>query len=172
MDARSVHTGSTIETDLAIVGGGPAGISLALALADADAPIRVLMLESGGLQFDRATQSLYAGEETGVSYIPLENTRLRYLGGCSNHWGGWCRPLDPVDFEPRGSLAHSGWPFGRGEIGPISCALFGREAGPLSMTIPANDECARRASPPRTGRPLHNLFQFSKQRGGILPAFR
>ena len=81
IDARSVPNHSTIETDLAIIGGGPAGIALALALAGA--PFRVLLIESGGQQFDTATQRLYAGMETGVSYIPLENTRLRYFGGCS-----------------------------------------------------------------------------------------
>ena len=169
MDARSVHTGSTIDTDLAIVGGGPAGISLALALAGA--PIRVLLLESGGLHFEPATQSLYAGEETGVSYIPLENTRLRYLGGCSNHWGGWCRPLDPVDFEPRATLAHSGWPFGRAEIEPyFARAQSLVEAGPFIY-----DETGKWAN--ALGAPIHlapggvytTFFQFSKQRGSILP---
>ncbi|HWY14661.1 MAG TPA: GMC family oxidoreductase [Rhizomicrobium sp.] len=169
MDARSVHTGSTIDTDLAIVGGGPAGISLALALASA--PIRVLLLESGGSHFEPATQSLYAGEETGVSYIPLENTRLRYLGGCSNHWGGWCRPLDPVDFEPRATLAHSGWPFGRAEIEPyFARAQSLVEAGPFIY-----DETGKWAN--ALGAPIHlapggvytTFFQFSKQRGSILP---
>ncbi|HEY2444656.1 MAG TPA: GMC family oxidoreductase [Rhizomicrobium sp.] len=169
MDARSVPPGSKIETDLAIVGGGPAGISLALALAGA--PMRVLMLESGGREFDRATQSLYSGEETGVSYIPLENTRLRYLGGCSNHWGGWCRPLDPVDFEARTSLAHSGWPFARSEIEPyFARAQALVEAGPFIYDNPGKWTNALGA-PIRlaSGGLYTTYFQFSKQRGSILP---
>ena len=27
-------------------------------------------------------------------------TRLRYLGGSSNHWAGWCRKLEAHDFRP------------------------------------------------------------------------
>jgi choline dehydrogenase-like flavoprotein len=169
IDARSLPKGSTVETDLAIVGGGPAGISLALALAGA--PFRVLLLESGGLQFDAATQRLYAGVENGVSYIPLENTRLRYLGGCSNHWGGWCRPLDPVDFEKRDWMPWSGWPFPRREIEPyFPRAQSLVEAGPFTYDDPRPWTKALGA-PLRLGNGgvYTTYFQFSKQRDGILP---
>jgi choline dehydrogenase-like flavoprotein len=169
IDARSVPKGGTIETDLAIIGGGPAGISLALALAGA--PFRVLLIESGGQQFDSATQRLYAGRETGVSYIPLENTRLRYFGGCSNHWGGWCRPLDPVDFEKRDWLRWSGWPFPRSDIEPyFARAQSLVEAGPF---IYDNSKPWTKAlgGPLRLGNGgvYTTFFQFSKQQGGILP---
>jgi choline dehydrogenase-like flavoprotein len=164
-----VPAGSTIETDLAIIGGGPAGISLALALANT--PIRVVLLESGGTQPDAATQNLYAGTEAGIRYIPLDATRLRCLGGCSNHWGGWCRPLDPVDFEARDWFAHSGWPFARSEIEPYySRAQSLVEAGPFVY-----DEPARWGK--NFGAPLQlgagglytTFFQFSKQRDSVLP---
>jgi choline dehydrogenase-like flavoprotein len=169
LDARSVPAGSTIETDLAIIGGGPAGISLALALANT--PIRMVLLESGGTQLDPATQNLYAGTETGVRYIPLDATRLRYLGGCSNHWGGWCRPLDPVDFEARDWFAHSGWPFPRSEIEPYYARAQSLvEAGPFVY-----DDPARWGT--NLGAPLQlgagglytTFFQFSKQRDSVLP---
>jgi choline dehydrogenase-like flavoprotein len=169
IDARSVPDGSIIETDLAIIGGGPAGIALALALAQA--PFNVILLESGGTQFDAATQRLYAGVEHGVPYIPLENTRLRYLGGCSNHWGGWCRPLDPVDFEKRDWLPWSGWPFPRREIEPYfarSQSLV--EAGPYvydhSKTWTESLGAPLRLG---SGGVYTTYFQFSKQRDGILP---
>jgi NAD(P)-dependent dehydrogenase (short-subunit alcohol dehydrogenase family) len=97
IDARQIPDGTGLTPDLAIVGGGPAGITLALALANTH--IKILLLESGGMDFEPATQALYEGAETGVRYIPLNATRLRYLGGCSNHWGGWSRPLDEIDFE-------------------------------------------------------------------------
>lgn len=32
------------------------------------------------------------------------------LGGSTNHWAGWCVPLEPHDFEERAWAAHSGWP--------------------------------------------------------------
>jgi choline dehydrogenase-like flavoprotein len=43
---------------------------------------------------------------------------LRWFGGSSNHWGGYCRPLDPIDFEERDWVPHSGWPFGIEELAP------------------------------------------------------
>lgn len=169
LDAHSIPAGATIETDLAIVGGGPAGISLALALANAK--FRVLLLESGGTEFDGDTQDLYAGREIGVRYIPLDASRLRYFGGSSNHWGGWCRPLNAIDFEFRPWLAHSGWPFGRSEIErylPRAQSLV--EAGPLLYDSPPN--WAGALGEPITlgeGGLRTTYFQFSKQRDDVLP---
>ena len=97
IDARTIPSGTVLQPDLAIIGGGPAGISLALALAHT--PLKIMLFESGGMDFDVKTQSLYAGKVSGISYLPLDASRMRYLGGSSNHWGGWCRPLDPIDFE-------------------------------------------------------------------------
>ncbi|MEI9930827.1 MAG: FAD-dependent oxidoreductase [Rhizomicrobium sp.] len=88
IDARTVPAGTSIDTDIAIIGGGPAGMSLALALASA--PVRVVLLESGGMNFDAKTQDLYGGPQSGYPYLKLEASRLRYFGGSSNHWGGWC----------------------------------------------------------------------------------
>jgi choline dehydrogenase-like flavoprotein len=165
MDARSVPAGTTIETDLAIVGGGPSGIALALALADT--PIRMVMLESGGMKFDAATQSLYAGAETGVPYTKLDATRLRYLGGSSNHWGGWCRPLDAIDFEERAWLPYSGWPFGRAELEPyFARAQSIVEAGPFIYDDPALWTAALGAPIPLgNGGTYTTYFQFSRHGG-------
>ncbi|HEV2561808.1 MAG TPA: GMC family oxidoreductase [Rhizomicrobium sp.] len=169
VDARAVPAGSTIETDLAIIGGGPAGISLALALANT--PIRMLLLESGGTDLDPKTQALYAGSETGVHYLPLEASRLRYLGGSSNHWGGWSRPLDPSDFEKRDWLPHSGWPFSRAELDrylPRAQAMI--EAGPMiydRQQIWTDEDGA--PIPLAPGGVYTSYFQFSKTRDSDLP---
>lgn len=169
LDARAVPTGTTIDTDLVIVGGGPAGISLALALAGSG--IRVLMLESGGTGFDGATQALYAGSETGVRYIPLEATRLRFLGGSSNHWGGWCRPLNAIDFESRSWLPHSGWPITKSTLAPYyERAQSLVEAGPFIYDDPAKWTSALGAPIALgEGGVRTTYFQFSKQRDNILP---
>ena len=165
LDARALPSGTALEPDLAIIGGGPAGISLALALADT--PIKVLLLESGGMDFEADTQKLYDGAETGVSYIPLDAGRLRYLGGSSNHWGGWCRPLDPDDFEKRDWVEHSGWPFSRQALEPyFARAQALVEAGPFLY-----DDLAHHA--PALGAPLAlgpggvytSYFQFSQWQG-------
>lgn len=102
--------------DVAIYGGGPAGISLALALSGAG--LRIGLFEAGGLE----PQTLgpdhpYRGENLGRPY-DLASTRLRYLGGTSNHWGGWCRPLDPLDFSARPYIPLSGWPMSHEALKP------------------------------------------------------
>jgi len=167
IDARSVPSGSAIETDILIIGGGPAGITLALALKDA--PVKVTLLESGGMEFDAATQDLYAGPETGTHYLPLDGSRMRFLGGSTNHWGGWCRPLETIDFEARPWLAHSGWPFGRDVLEtyfPRAQELV--EAGPFIY------DDAPKTFPVSTlemgpGGIETVWFQFSKMRGSVLP---
>ncbi len=165
-DARAIPAGSVIETDLAIIGGGPAGITLALALANT--PIRILLLESGGSDFDPRTQALYDGAETGVRYLALDACRLRFLGGSSNHWGGWCRPLDKSDFEKREWLAYSGWPFSRAEIEPyIPRAQALVEAGaPIYDGL--KDEVDGQIAL-GNGGVYTSYFQFSKTRDDVTP---
>jgi choline dehydrogenase-like flavoprotein len=114
-DARHLPDHTTLDADLAIIGGGVAGITLARTLAGSKA--RVCVIESGGLEFDPQVQSLYEGENTGIDYSTAA-TRLRFFGGSSNHWGGYCRPLDPIDFEARDWVPHSGWPVTYNELKP------------------------------------------------------
>ena len=115
IDGRSIPAKTRLETDLAIIGAGAAGITLARALRGAG--FRITLIESGGLEFDEDTQVLYDGESDGIEYN-LDTARLRYFGGSTNHWGGWCRPLEAIDFERRAWVAHSGWPISRADVDP------------------------------------------------------
>ncbi len=114
-DARTLPDQTSLEADLAIIGGGVAGITLARTLAGSG--ISVCVVEAGGLEPDPEVQSLYEGENTGIDYSPSA-TRLRLFGGSSNHWGGYCRPLDAIDFEQRDWVPFSGWPFAIDELIP------------------------------------------------------
>jgi choline dehydrogenase-like flavoprotein len=115
IDARTLTDRTAIEADVAVIGGGPAGITLARALDRSG--VRICVVEAGGDTPDADVQALYEGENVGIDY-PLAATRLRYFGGSSNHWGGYCRPLDPIDFEARDWVPYSGWPFGIEELEP------------------------------------------------------
>ncbi|HYH18425.1 MAG TPA: GMC family oxidoreductase [Azospirillum sp.] len=115
-DARILPDGTELAADLCIIGGGVAGITLACALAGT--AHRILVLESGGLTPDGATQALYAGESVGQPYEQLATARSRYFGGGSNCWGGLCRPFEDIDLAARPWVPHSGWPFGRDELAP------------------------------------------------------
>lgn len=94
--------------DICIIGAGAAGITLALQLKGLGK--RVLLMESGGLEYGPDTQKLNEGRNSGLKYPPLGSTRLRFFGGTTNHWAGQSTPLDEIDFETRSWVPNSGWP--------------------------------------------------------------
>jgi hypothetical protein len=118
LNARELPNGEVIEAEVCIIGAGAAGITLARQLAATG--LNIVLLESGDLAFDPATQSLYDGHVSGSgrSYSDLDEGRLRFFGGTTNHWTGWCRPIDPIDFETRPYIADSGWPISADDVTP------------------------------------------------------
>ena len=108
VDARRLDGHPLLRADVVIVGGGVAGIVMALELERAG--VGTLLLESGGLAPDRATSDLNRGTSIGLPYRFADGSRSRFLGGSSNCWGGWCRPFDPWDFDERPWVPSSGWP--------------------------------------------------------------
>ncbi len=125
MDAHELSERSVLETDLCIVGAGPAGVALAHELVGTD--IDVIVLESGGLEPEPSILALNDGEVVGDPFAALRETRHRQLGGTARLWntpvfgemGAKYVPLDSVDFEHRPWLPHSGWPFGLQELEPF-----------------------------------------------------
>lgn len=115
-DLRSAEDGTEFAADLCIIGGGAAGITLAREFIGTKS--QVILVESGGLDYEEETQSLYIGENTGLPYFDLDVTRLRYFGGTTNHWSGRCAPLDEIDFRKRSWVPYSGWPLTRAELDP------------------------------------------------------
>src|SRR5689334_2595331 len=108
IDARK-YKGPALHADVCIIGAGAAGISIALQFLGTSK--KVVLLESGDMDYQPESQDLYAGKTTGIiadSY--LTGSRLRRFGGTTNHWGGFAAELDPVDFEQRDWIPESGWP--------------------------------------------------------------
>jgi choline dehydrogenase-like flavoprotein len=117
IDARSLPQDERFHTDVCVVGAGAAGITLAKELAGH--ALRVLVIESGGLELDADTQALYRGRSVGLPYFPLDIIRLRYFGGTTNHWGGMCRPFTDEDFAHRDWIPYSGWPITKRALEPF-----------------------------------------------------
>lgn len=115
-DARALAPNAALSADVCIVGAGAAGITLALGLRDAG--LSVCVLESGGFEISDANQALYQGRMSGIDTWALDKMRVRAFGGTTAWWAGYCRPLDPEDFEARPYIPDSGWPFGYDDLEP------------------------------------------------------
>jgi len=99
--------------DVVIFGAGAAGITIALQLSEAG--LTVALVEGGDFDLNDFSQSLYQGYNTALDY-PMDAQRLRFFGGTTNHWAGWCRPLDPETFIPRPDINYEGWSIDRSEL--------------------------------------------------------
>jgi choline dehydrogenase-like flavoprotein len=142
LDARELERETRLEADVCIIGAGPAGITLARELIAC--PCTVILLESGGAETDDELQALNDGAVIGSPYHGLRATRHRQVAGSVRLWSTSVEgrpaakyaPLDHVDFEERGAIPHSGWPFDRAHLEPyyrrahVVCGLgaFDREA--------------------------------------------
>ncbi len=103
--------------EVCVIGAGAAGITIARRLGARG--FKVVLCEGGTLEYTDESQDHYIGAVEGDDYFTLEESRLRYFGGSTNHWGGICRPLDAVDFKPRAASANTGWPIGKSDVDPF-----------------------------------------------------
>jgi len=172
VDARSLPKNETIETDVCIVGAGVAGITLAREFIGEK--FRVCLLESGGLGPDRATQSLYWGENIGHPYYSLDTARTCSFGGSSHRWiielgnsslGARTRPLDEIDFKERDWIPYSGWPFDKSHLNPFyERAQSVCKIGPLTYDVEDwQDDEKTPCLPFVNGRVKTTIFQFGKR---------
>ena len=100
--------------DVCIIGSGFAGITSALKL---DKKLSVLLLEAGDLEYTENSQNMYKGTNTGHEYWDLDTCRVRFFGGTSNTWGGWCVPFSKEVFEKR-AMKNSEWPIKKSDLDP------------------------------------------------------
>jgi choline dehydrogenase-like flavoprotein len=107
-DARRLPSGSTLSSDICVMGAGAAGITIALELANT--ATEVIVIVGGGPRERPEDRDLYRGEHADNGHEPLEENRRRGWGGTTAMWGGRCLPLDPIDFERRPYVPYSGWP--------------------------------------------------------------
>ena len=118
IDAKTDAVGETIEGVVCVVGAGAAGLTLVRRLAKTVSG--VVLIESGEFEIDDATQSLYSSRMRGLPYFDLATSRLRYFGGTTNHWAGYCRAIDAIDYEARPSAGLPGWPVAQADVEPFA----------------------------------------------------
>ena len=117
IDANDIEARHQVEADLCIIGGGAAGLTIARLFRGSTTSVCVL--EGGGLQIDPASEAVYRSiRNVGRSYPLLYGSRLRFLGGSTNIWGGHCVPLRAVNFERLPWSRYSGWPVTLADLEP------------------------------------------------------
>ncbi|WP_367715607.1 GMC family oxidoreductase [Nitratireductor sp. GISD-1A_MAKvit] len=137
LDLRSMPSGTRFDADLALVGAGPAGLTLAREFADTR--LKILLIESGGMEFDPEIQLLnqvenigepdtrdtmplqrgYTGELAWLNDIPPFELRNRMVGGSTHTWVGKCAAFDEIDFDARKWVPDSGWPLQRRDLADV-----------------------------------------------------
>jgi choline dehydrogenase-like flavoprotein len=114
-DADEIVRDTIVQANICIVGGGPAGITLAMELARTGRSI--LLLESGDASPTDDAQALNVGEVSDEAlHSPPDKYRQRCFGGGTSIWGGRCVPFDPIDFDTRPWMDHSGWPINYADV--------------------------------------------------------
>ena len=116
ISARS-RTGCNSRPTSASSARAPPGIAIAREFADSD--LRVLLLESGGLRRKAGVDDLNEGETSGIDPASLTDGRGRLFGGATALWAGQCLTPDPMTFEQRDWVSHSGWPLTAAELEPF-----------------------------------------------------
>jgi choline dehydrogenase-like flavoprotein len=129
---------SSFEADVAIVGGGPAGLTIAREFFGTST--RVLILESGLLDETPDHAALNEVESVGEPRTDAQKrkriafhgaqsltwshdvqpygVRCRGLGGSTQAWAGKSAAFDEIDFAMRPWVPHSGWPITRASLDP------------------------------------------------------
>ena len=138
--------------DACVVGAGPAGITVARALAARG--FEVALMEGGGFDVSVESQDAYVGEVVGMDYVDLDAVRLRVFGGCSEHWSGRCRALDAEDFETLPQRPRA-WPIAKADLDPYQAAAA--EILDLPLRLQPGDL----PMPPSGGRFRDIRFQHS-----------
>jgi hypothetical protein len=116
IDSRNIALGESIESDICIIGAGAAGITIAHEFCNKG--MHVILLESGGMDYEKETQDFNKGEANLELHEPLDQFRYRQFGGATTQWTGRCVPFDDIDFEPRSYVPCSGWPITKRDLDP------------------------------------------------------
>jgi choline dehydrogenase-like flavoprotein len=192
---NTIDTNQLLETDLVIIGGGPASYSIAREFAGGT--VKVLVLESGVLteqppyielnrnekiseprtaaQVERRTEFHGAQSQSWSNDVQPYGVRNRVLGGSSLTWAGKSAAFAPIDFEKRAWAPYSGWPFDRQSLPPF----LDRAAELLNLGPNCYDEqlwelmSTKRIEPQLDKKVLRSFFwQFARSRIDMMDVTR
>ena len=164
--AETISDRPSLNTQVCIVGTGPAGVTLAWFLLQQGIDVTLLegsrvfspkgpdqpveqayLYNENVLLYNGEALGQFAGNEpqflirpTAQSRTSTPQERERIYGGTSTHWGGQSRPLEAITFERRPGFP--GWPITREDLDPSyakACAfleLYGDYYAPDGTFVP------------------------------------
>ena len=103
--------------DVAVVGAGAAGITITNEISSLG--YNVALIEAGDYEYTEESQEIYTAKTVGDPYFDLDVARLRYFGGTTNHWNGWCRSFEEEDFNREYLGEEYKWPITLKDIDPF-----------------------------------------------------
>jgi choline dehydrogenase-like flavoprotein len=138
VDLATCPADSVFEADLAIIGGGPAGLTIAREFFGTST--RVIVLESGlldetpdhsalaeveslgepGTDLQKLKRAAFHGSSSSTWSEVLQpyGVRCRALGGSTHAWAGKSAAFDAIDFAERSWVPNSGWPISLETLDP------------------------------------------------------
>ncbi|MGF1568133.1 MAG: GMC oxidoreductase [Nodosilinea sp.] len=129
-----------------------------------------MLLESGGFDPNPEAQDLADGLNAGEPFTPPIFIRERQFGGTANNWkidlengrpGVRYVPLDPIDFEKRDWVPHSGWPISRADLDPhYERAHRVAQTGPYDYNPAHWEEPGAKQIPFQGNQVTTQIFQF------------
>jgi choline dehydrogenase-like flavoprotein len=130
IDGNTRATGRVVETDICVIGAGPAGITFAREFAGTAAS--VVVLESGHFKYDQNVQDLAAGELDNYYWDSnaISDGRQKQFGGTTNMWVyntvpddgrryARCVPPEEIDFAACADQPDQCWPMPLRELDPF-----------------------------------------------------
>lgn len=131
MGVEGAHqlTSDALAADVCIIGAGAAGLALAADLDGSDQ--QVLVLEAGGATRDLTLEAeAFEVDLVGEPWRNPEPARGRMFGGSTSLWFGRLAIPQPIDFEQRSWVPHSGWPIAYDTLSPFLAAATRLVSGP------------------------------------------
>ncbi len=187
VELKELEPDQELHCGVAIVGGGPAGLTVARGLENTNAD--VLVLESGGLaqtESANALNSVEVGPDLWTEDQAAARTRqhsqqaafwrhdqqgfgvrCRGLGGSTHAWAGKSATFDGIDYERRDWVDNSGWPIDACHLSPF----IDRAADDLNLNINCYDDRLWETIGRRPPQPLPDVeklrsffWQFAQSR--------
>ena len=113
IDYSSIEDNSVIESDICIIGSGMSAQILASSIKNK----KIIMIESGKLEYEKNIQSLNEYDEMCMLFRKDHINRVRQLGGSANLWANQLMILKNFEIKNRDWITKDfSWPFNSDEL--------------------------------------------------------